>query len=60
MISQSFLITVLGMGGVFFFLFLLICCMHLLEGLVPVRTNNMREKIALAIAVARRNSIKKQ
>lgn len=59
MITQSLLITVLGMGGVFFFLFLLICCMHLLEGLVPMPKNKKLEKIALAIAVAKRGKISK-
>ncbi len=59
MISQSLLITVLGMGGVFFFLFLLICCMHLLEGLVSVRADTAREKIAVAVALARRQQLKK-
>lgn len=59
MITQSLLITVLGMGGVFFFLFLLVCCMHLLEGLVPMPKNKKLEKIALAIAVAKRGKISK-
>ncbi len=59
MISQSLLITVLGMGGVFFFLFLLICCMHLLEGLIPASKETVRGKIALAIALARHNQVKK-
>lgn len=59
MITQSLLITVIGMGGVFFFLFLLICCMHLLEGLVPMPKNKKLEKIALAIAVAKRGKISK-
>ncbi len=59
MISQSLLITVLGMGGVFFFLFLLVCCMHLLEGLVPVHRTQSLEKIAVAIAVAKQGHIRK-
>ena len=59
MITQRLLITVFGMGGVFFFLFLLICCMHLLEGLVPMPKNKKLEKIALAIAVAKRGKISK-
>ncbi len=59
MITQSLLITVLGMGGVFFFLFLLVCCMHLLEGLIPMPKNKKLEKIALAIAVAKRGKISK-
>ena len=59
MITQSLLITVLGMGGVFFFLFLLVCCMHLLEELIPMPKNKKLEKIALAIAVAKRGKISK-
>ena len=57
MISQSILITILGMGGVFFFLFLLICCMHLLESVVPVHSTKTLEKVALAITVAKRGRI---
>lgn len=52
MISESILITVLGMGSVFFFLFLLICFMHLLA-LFSLPAKKDMAKIALAIAVAR-------
>lgn len=53
MISESILITVLGMGSVFFFLFLLICFMHLLALLSVSDKKSDLAQIALAIAVAR-------
>lgn len=53
MISESILITVLGMGSVFFFLFLLICFMHLLALLTGGEKKADLAKIALAIAIAR-------
>lgn len=53
MISESILITVLGMGSVFFFLFLLICFMHLIALLSGDEKKADLAKIALAIAIAR-------
>ncbi len=59
MISDGLLITVLGMGGVFYFLFLMICCMHVL-GLSGKSSQKAElEKIATAIVVARRSSSEK-
>ncbi len=54
MIAESFLITVLGMGSVFFFLFLLICFMNLVALLSSGTTKNRAVKIAVALAAARR------
>lgn len=52
MVSESILITILGMGSVFFFLFLLICFMHLLSLLTGDEKKSDLSKIALAIAIA--------
>ncbi|MBQ3117585.1 MAG: hypothetical protein IJC11_04615 [Alphaproteobacteria bacterium] len=51
MITQSLIITLLGMGGVFFFLFLLICFMNLLHLCIPKSKTNLN-KVAAVIAVA--------
>lgn len=59
MISQSLLITVLGMGSVFFFLFLLICCIHVLSGIVTVTHKPALNKVALAVALAKQHRFKK-
>ena len=50
MFLQGVIIAGLGMGGVFFFLFLLVCFMNLLQSLQNSETN--RDKIAAAIAFA--------
>lgn len=50
MFLQGLIIAGLGMGGVFFFLFLLVCFMNLLQSLRESETN--RDKIAAAIAFA--------
>lgn len=55
MLSQSLLITLIGMGGVFFFLILLICFMNILA--VFGRDNQMKLK-ALAIVLAYHQSEK--
>ncbi len=50
MLIQGFIIAGLGMGGVFFFLFLLVCFMNLLKAFRLSETN--RDKTAAAIAFA--------
>lgn len=52
MILEALKITCIGMGGVFLFLFLLICSMQILR--IAVADNNRRDlkKIAAAIALA--------
>lgn len=57
MFLQGLIIAGLGMGGVFFFLFLLICFMNLLQSFQGSETN--RDKIAAAIAFALHNNYKK-
>lgn len=52
MITESLIITLLGMGSVFFFLFLLVCFMHLLSVLVKEDKNKNMDKKALAIVLA--------
>ncbi len=50
MLIQGLIIAGLGMGGVFFFLFLLVCFMNLLKAFQLSETR--RDKIAAAIAFA--------
>lgn len=50
MITESIMITLLGMGSVFFFLFLLICFMNLLA--VFTKEKKLDNKKALAIVLA--------
>ncbi|MBR6729980.1 MAG: OadG family protein [Alphaproteobacteria bacterium] len=52
MIEQSFLITVMGMGSVFFFLFLLVCFMNLLRVILTGYTKQTLDKEALAVVLA--------
>ena len=52
MIDQSFLITVMGMGSVFFFLFLLVCFMNLLRVILTGYTKQTLDKEALAVVLA--------
>ena len=52
MIEQSFLITVMGMGSVFFFLFLLVCFMNLLRVVLTGYTKQTLDKEALAVVLA--------
>lgn len=52
MIEQSFLITVMGMGCVFFFLFLLVCFMNLLRVILTGYTKQTLDKEALAVVLA--------
>ncbi len=51
--EQALFITGAGMGGVFAFLILLICAMKLLVFFAQERNN--LDKVAVAIAIARRN-----
>lgn len=58
--AQAFEITLLGMGGVFFFLYLMtevLDLMRLMVGRspVPVTVDKDLNKVAAAIAAARRN-----
>lgn len=52
MITKGLIITLLGMGSVFFFLFILVCFMHLLSVLVKEDKNKNMDKKALAIVLA--------
>ncbi len=52
MITQSVMITLLGMGSVFFFLFLLVCFMNLLALLSKEKPIKNMNKKALAIVLA--------
>ncbi len=52
MIQESLMITLLGMGSVFFFLFLLVCFMHLLSVIMTEKNTNNMDKKALAIVLA--------
>ena len=52
MLQQAFLITILGMGGVFAFLTLLIFCMNLLRQLIQKTSKSNYEKLAIALAIA--------
>ena len=54
MITESLIITLLGMGSVFFFLFLLVCFMHLLSIVLKEDTAQNMDKKALAIVLALR------
>ena len=54
MITESLIITLLGMGSVFFFLFLLVCFMHLLSIVLKEDTTQNMDKKALAIVLALR------
>lgn len=59
MLTQSLIITLLGMGSVFFFLFLMVCSMYVLQGIVCTRQKEILDKIALAIIIAQNNRFKK-
>lgn len=52
MLNESLIITALGMGGVFFFLFIMICFMNLLRFVCPNEQTKKSDKVALAIAYA--------
>ena len=52
MLTESLIITALGMGGVFFFLFILVCFMNLLRFVCPCDQTKKSDKVALAIAYA--------
>ncbi len=52
MIEESILITVMGMGSVFFFLFLLVCFMNLLRVVLEEFSKRNFDKEALAIVLA--------
>lgn len=52
MVQESLMITLLGMGSVFFFLFLLVCFMHLLSVVMVEKNKNNMDKKALAIVLA--------
>ena len=53
MIQEALFITIVGMGGVFTFLLILIAGMVSLSGVVAETERKQTDKIALAIAVAR-------
>lgn len=52
MIEESLLITLMGMGSVFFFLFLLVCSMNLLRVILNNCVKKGIDKEALAIVLA--------
>lgn len=52
MMTQALMITLLGMGGVFFFLILLVCAVQILRILMDQKNTSDLSKIAVAIAVA--------
>lgn len=52
MITESLIVTLLGMGSVFFFLFLLVCFMHLLAIVLKENKTQDMDKKALAIVLA--------
>jgi sodium pump decarboxylase gamma subunit len=52
MIENSILITVMGMGSVFFFLFVLVCFMNLMHVLVQEFSKKDLNKQALAVVLA--------
>lgn len=52
MITESLIITLLGMGSVFFFLFLLVCFMYLLSIVAKEGDSKNMDKKALAIVLA--------
>ncbi len=53
MISEAIMITLIGMGGVFVFLFLMICGMNILRIALTGSKRNDLDKVAVAIALAR-------
>lgn len=53
MMTQALMIALLGMGGVFFFLVLLICALQILRLTVGASKSTRLSKIAAAIAVAK-------
>ena len=50
MINEALFTTSVGMGGVFFVLITLICCMNILSLSLSKKEKNSLEKVALAIA----------
>ena len=53
--GQAFIITLIGMGGVFVILTLLIVCMELLRLGAPTGSNTSKIAAVLAIAYHQRN-----
>ncbi len=53
MISEALTITIIGMSGVFVFLFLLICGMNILRIILENNTRKDLTKVAVAIALAK-------
>lgn len=53
MMTEAFIITLLGMGSVFFFLFLLICVLNILRLTAGGTKSSELSRIAAAIAVAK-------
>jgi hypothetical protein len=51
MIWDALIITCIGMGGVFLFLFLLICGMQILRIVISGNRSQDLEKIAIAVAL---------
>lgn len=54
MLEQAVIITLLGMGSVFVFLLLLICALNILRLWASGNQSKELAKIAVAIAVAKR------
>ena len=52
MITKSIIITLLGMGSVFFFLFLLVCFMNLMALFFNAKSADNKNKKALAVVLA--------
>lgn len=51
MVLQGLMIAGLGMGGVFFFLFLMVCAMHLLGGFASNEQDKLKTVAAIAAAL---------
>lgn len=52
MITEALKITIIGMGGVFFFLLMMICALNILRVCISGSDNKL-SKIAIAIALAK-------
>ena len=53
MMTQALIITLLGMGGVFFFLILLICVLNILRVAAGKENSSDLSRVAAAIAIAK-------
>lgn len=54
MVLQGLMIAGLGMGGVFFFLFIMVCAMHLLGSLECTEQDKLKRVAAIAVALRNR------